>query len=561
MSERPTRPTRPNRSKLAKRKPKKAQSRTLLLTLGGAALLVVGGTLAFFLLRGSDDKAGPLPLGAKVVPRDVMLSVTLNTEGGKWQQVAQFGTTDTQKTLQDQLQQLEKDVLEPNGLSYTANIQPWAANQLTMALLPPTVDSVEEQSQQATIWVVPIRDQGQFEKVFQNKLTSANSTDTRTYKATKVYEFEADNGERYGFTTLDNRWLVFTAADAPINAVIDTYKGKPALADVPRYQEALKEIENDAAIAKVYINVPIAAAQMSRVPLSPASQERIQSVQGIGSTLMVVKDGIKFKAISWLKPDAKDTLEAKNEAKDIAKHLPDDTLLMTSGGNFQQVWRDYAQGNLAKLVFPLNPKAWNDDLSKRTGIDFNNQFVNWMDGEFSSAIIPAQTDDKKGVGIVFLAKAKDRTTANQAFRDLDNAMRERFDFLVTESKVGNKTVTNWKVPPGLPIASHGWLDNDVAFFTLGAPIANRLLPAPKKNLTQAASFQGATTSDLDPNNGHFYIDMPRMLGLLDTNPLLPKLTPDTTKFMKGIETIGVTTAINNEWSTRYDIHVKLKKGS
>lgn len=302
------------------------------MTLGGAALLVVGGALAFFFLRGNDDKAGPLPLGAKVVPRDVMLSVTLNTEGGKWQQVAQFGTTDTQKTLQDQLQQLEKDVLEPNGLSYKANIQPWATNQLTMALLPPTVDSVEEQSQQATIWVVPIRDQGQFEKVFQNKLTSANSADTRTYKNTEVYEFEADDGNRYGFATLDNRWLVFTAADAPINAVIDTYKGKPALADVPRYQEALKEIENDAAIAKVYINVPIAAAQMSRVPLSPASQERIQSVQGIGSTLMVVKDGIQFKAISWLKPDAKDTLKAKNEAKDIAKHLPDDTLLMTSGG-------------------------------------------------------------------------------------------------------------------------------------------------------------------------------------------------------------------------------------
>jgi len=232
---------------------------------------------------------------------------------------------------------------------------------------------------------------------------------------------------------------------------------------------------------------------------------------------------------------------------------------MTSGGNFQQVWRDYAQGNLAKLVFPLNPKAWNDDLSKRTGIDFNNQFVSWMEGEFSGAIVPAQTQDKQGVGIVFLAKAKDRTAANQAFRALDDAMRDRFDFLVTESKVGNKTVTNWKVPPGLSIASHGWLDNDVAFFTLGAPIANRLLPSPKNNLTQAVSFKGATSSNLNPHNGNFYIDMPRMLGLLDTNPLLPKLTPDTTNFMQGIETIGVTAAIKNEWSTRYDIHVKLKK--
>ncbi len=531
-----------------------------MLTLGGAALLVVGGVVALFLLP--DEKpAGPLPLGAKVVPRDVMLSVTLNTEASQWQKLAQFGTANTQKTLRQRLQAFETDVLEPNGLSYKANIQPWAANQLTMALLPPTVESVEVQSQQATIWVVPIRDQGQFEKLFQTKLTTARSAETRTYKETKVYEFDGDDGKRYGFTTLENRWLVFTEADAPINAVIDTHKGKPALADVPRYQDALKEIDSEEAIAKVYINVPIAAAQMSRAPLSPASRERIQTVQAIGSTLFLMDDGIQFKAISWLNPEAEEKLAVKNDAKDIAKHLPEDTLMMTSGGNFQQVWRDYAQGNLAKLVFPLNPKAWNDDLSKRTGIDFNKQFVNWMDGEFSGAIIPAQDKNNQGVGMVFLAKAKNRTNANQAFQSLDDAMRDRFDFLVAESKIENKTVTTWKVPPGLPIASHGWLDNDVAFFTLGAPIANRLLPSPKQNLTQAARFQGATTSDLDPNNGHFYMDVPRMLGLLETNPLLPKLTPETTKFMQGIETIGVTAAIHNEWSTRYDIHVKLKKGS
>lgn len=555
MSERRTRPEQAKR-----KKPKKAPSRSLMLTLGGAALLVVGGTIAFFLVPG-DQKAGPLPLGAKMVPKDVMLSVTLNTEANKWQQISKFGTTDSQKTLRQRFQNLETEVLEPNGLSYAANIQPWAANQLTMAVLPPTVESVEVQSQQATIWVVPIRDQGQFEKVFSKKLASTKNIDKRTYQQIEIHEFDGEDSKRYGFATLDDRWLVFTEADAPINAVVDTFKGKPALADVPRYQDALKEIESADAIAKIYINVPIAAAQMSRVPLSPASRERIQTVQAIGSTVRLVEDGVEFRAISWLKPDVEDTLKVDNKAKDIAKNLPQDTLMMTSGGNFQQVWRDYAQGNLAKLVFPLNPKAWNDDLSKRTGIDFNNQFVSWMDGEFSGALVPALDKENKGVGVVLLAEAKDRTKANQAFQALDDAMRDRFNFLVAESKIDKKTVITWKVPPGLPIASHGWLDDDVAFLTFGAPVANRLVNPPKENLTQSAVFKGATDSDLNPNNGHFFINMPRMLGLLETNPLLPKLTPETTKFMKGVETIGVTTAINNEWSTRFDIHVKLKKGS
>ncbi|WP_299411342.1 DUF3352 domain-containing protein [Acaryochloris sp. IP29b_bin.148] len=555
MSERRIRP------KSTQRKSKKKQPRSLLLTLGGAALLVIGGSVAFLLLQG-DQKSGPLPLGAKVVPQDVMLSVTLSTEANQWQQLAKFGTTTSQKSWGQRIQTFENRVLEPYGLSYADNIRPWSANQVTMALLPPTVESVEFQSQQATVWVVPIRDQGQFEQKFKQKLlTSASQVDKRTYKQIDIHEFDAEDGKRYGFATLEDRWLVFTEADTPINAVVDTHKGKPALADVPRYQDALKEIESENAIARVYVNVPIAAAQMSRVPLSPASKERIQDVQAIGATVRLVEDGLRFKAISWLHPEAKETLKAKNEAKDIAKNLPQDTLMMASGGNFQQVWRDYAQGNIAKLVFPLNPKAWNDDLNQRTGVDFNNQFVNWMDGEFLSALVPSQDPEGQGVGVVLMAKAKDRATANQAFQALDDAMRDRFDFLVAESKIDNKTVITWKVPPGLPIASHGWLDNDVAFLTFGAPIANRLLQPPKENLTQAAGFKAATDSDLDPNNGHFFVDMPRMLGLLETNPLLPKLTSETTKVMQGIETIGVTTAIQNEWSTRYDIHVKLKKRS
>lgn len=555
MSDRQSRLARPQRQ------PQKTQPRSLMLTLGGAALLVIGGSVAFFLFRGG-PAVGPLPLGAKVVPRDVMLSVTLSTEASKWQKISEFGTSDSQKTLSRRVGTLETNVLKANGLTYAENIRPWSANQLTMALLPPTVESVETQSQQAMLWVVPIRDQGQYEKKFRDKLlASVNQASKRTYKQTAIYEFDADDGKRYGFAALEGRWLVFTEADAPINAVVDTFKGKPALADVPRYQDALKEIESEDAIARVYVNVPTAAAQMSRAPLSPTSRARIQNVQAIGSTILLAEDGLQLKAISWLNPEATESLKVENESKDIAKRLPQDTLMMTSGGNFQQVWQDYAQGNLAKLVFPLNPKAWNDDLNKRTGIDFNQQFANWMEGEFSGAVVPTQDKEGKGVGVVLLAKANDRAKANQAFRALDDAMRERFDFLVAESKIDNKTVITWKVPPGLPIASHGWLDDDVAFLTFGAPLANRLIPPPKENLTAAARFEGATNSELNPHNGNFFVDMPRMLGLLETNPLLPKFTPESMKFMQGIETIGVTTAINNEWSTRYDIHVKLKKKS
>jgi hypothetical protein len=46
---------------------------------------------------------------------------------------------------------------------------------------------------------------------------------------------------------------------------------------------------------------------------------------------------------------------------------------------------------------------------------------------------------------------------------------------------------------------------------------------------------------------------------LDANPLLFKLTPENRKIAQAIKTLSMTTADNNDWSTQYDVAVKLLK--
>jgi hypothetical protein len=46
--------------------------------------------------------------------------------------------------------------------------------------------------------------------------------------------------------------------------------------------------------------------------------------------------------------------------------------------------------------------------------------------------------------------------------------------------------------------------------------------------------------------------------MMQNSPLLPKLAPSANQFAQAIDGIGVTSAINNPWSTRYDFTVKLK---
>ena len=543
-------------------KPIKALSkpRSLILTLGGAALLVVGGGAAFWFLQ-LQQGGNALPTGATLIPKDVALSLTLSTDFGKWKQLDQFGTTESQKRWLEGVANLEETVLNDNGLTYAEHVRPWIGDQVTMALLPPTIESVEQVDQEATIWILPVRNLQQARQLLINQLaTSSNQATQRTHKGINIQEFKANDQKNYGIALIDERFLVFTNAGVPMDHVIDTFKNQSSIATLPRFPLAMQKIRASGAVAQVYVNLPIAAKRLNtNRQFASETIEQIQSTQGLGATVSLTSDGVNIKAVSWLNPQAKDTLNLDNQGGDILKHLPADTLMVASGGNFRQFWTDYAKGTPSKLIVPFNPKQWNDTLKESLEIDFNNDFVSWMESEFASALIPAGGEDNDDVGFVFMAKTADRAAATVALQRLDNAVRDRFNFQVAESQVGKKSIITWKVPPGLPIASHGWLTNDVAFMTFGTPIADRLLPPPEPSLLASQLFQTATQSQLTPNNGHFFVEMSSALGFIQTSPLLPKLSSQALNFAKEIDAIGVTAAASNEWSSRYDIHVKLKR--
>ncbi|WP_404785506.1 DUF3352 domain-containing protein [Altericista sp. CCNU0014] len=533
--------------------------RSLALTLGGAAFLVVGGTAAYFLLNGRQSES-VIPFGAAVTPQTALLSLTASTNEGPWRQLGEFGTPETKTRWKGQLKNIETDFLEPFGLSYDKDIRPWVGSQLNLVLLSPAPEDVAKVGANAAVWFLPMRDPQQARSVVDRAAGSASQK--RTYKDVEVQTFQGQNGKSLSAVVLENRLLVVSNGNNTLNQVIDTYRGAPSLAQTPRLQEAMKEVEDSSAFAQVYVNLPIAAAgllQNAGRGISQSTIGRIQAVQGIGASIEIENDGLNFKAISWLKPDAKQEVKGSNKTQTLARLLPGDTLAIASGVNFQQAWQDHTQGTESQLIVPLNPSKIQASLLKSTGLDFEKEFASWMDGEFIAAVVPTANSSKQGVGMMLLAKANDRAKADRAFQKLDTAMRDRHNFLVAESKVGNRSVTTWKVPPNLPLATHGWLDNNVAFFTFGAPISERILTPQNNSLADAALFQKTRSSNLTSNTGQFFVDLPRAVATMQNSPLLPKLAPTANQIAQAIEGIGMSTAIHNAWSTRYDFTVKLKR--
>jgi Protein of unknown function (DUF3352) len=546
------------RAELEKRRQQK-RKRSLTFTAGGAGLLVAVGAI-FLLLRGCQSSSGLIPFGANVIPQNVLLSLTMPTDNGSWGQLNALGTPDTRKTWQDRLQAFEADFLTPFSLTYDKDVRPWVGSQATLALLSPAQEDVAKVGANAVVWFLPMSDAQQARAVLTRMTT--NAPRTRTYKEVEVKTFQGEKGKTVSAVVLEERLMIVTNGDLTLNQIIDTYRGAPSLAQTPRFQEALNMIEDKSAFGQLYVNLPIATAgllQNTGRNFSKASLERLQAVQGFGSTITLQGNGINFKSISWLKPDAKTKLKVVNKSYDLARLLPNDTVIMTAGASFQQAWQDYSEGTESQIFVPFNPSKIESNLKTSMGIDFEKEFVSWMDGEFVTGVVPSTDKTKQGVGLTLLVKATDRAQADKAFQKLDVAIRDRHNFLIADSKVNNRAVTTWKVPPNLPLASHGWLDGNVAFFTFGAPITDRLTGTVQSPLLEAALFKEVTQTSLTPNAGQFFADLQRTTALMQNSPLLPKLSPDALKVTQGIDGIGATSAVQNDWSTRYDLMVKLKR--
>lgn len=570
----------------------KDKKASLLIKLGASVVLISGGVAAYWILSQRQLTSRNLPAGANLVPQDALLMLSVSMKPEQWQQFQQFGTPESRTAMERTLTNLRDRFLTPNGYNYQRDIQPWAGKEITFAFLsqpaPPPGKLTQQSSsspslkpepvQQSVVMVLPIDHPLQAKQVLEQPKTSLKQTNwiDRTYKGIEIKEVKQNPAENYSATVLDRRFLVITTDPNTTNKVIDTYLGNPSLANTPGYAQAINKIKTNQPFAKLYVNIPLAAAaaKSGQQSLSPQALAQLQQQQGLASTITLESEGIRFKSISWLKPNSQKKYLVKNEAAMMPKRLPSDTLMMMSGGNLKQFWQDYVQGANSNPITPFKPQDLRNIIKNFTNLDLDRDLINWMGGEFSLSLIPFPESSKEdppslssGVGMVFMVKASDQKAAEKSLDGLDELMKDKYDFKVEKTNIDDRPIVNLFSPSqGLKI-THGWLDGNVVFLGLEAPIKNAIIPQPKSTLDQNEKFRNIVPLELNPNNGHFFIDIDR-LGIDRTASLLSflfRLSPDpsTQKILRSqidpIRAIGVTAAVKDERTSRFDVFVQFKK--
>lgn len=547
------------------------------VTLGIAALIVIGGGAAYWLI--SRRQVSPeLPVGAKVIPDDATVTLSVSTDPQQWQQLQAFGTTESQELFEESLAQLRDRWLDANGYNYSEDIQPWIGREVTVAFLPPptkesgetdtdTEDTEENENDalppppdapRPMLAILPIEDAAQA----RDALQSSQQWNERTYKDVTIRETEGDGNVTYSAAILDRRLLAIATHSSAIEGAIDTYKGDRSLLATPGYRKAWSALEAKTPFARLFVNVPPAlklAANQSAQPVDTQKLEQLE-LQGVATIARLEPQGIRFRGVSWLNPNSETTYTADNNSSTMAQRLPTNTVMMVSGSNLKQLWRDYVQGAEANPISPNSLAQWLPQALRSTvNLDLQADLLTWMEGEFSLAMIPSNEDEASNFpgGLVLMVEASKREAAEAAFSQLDNAMQKKYNFTVKPGEVGDRKVVNWTSEFAGLSATHGWLNDDVAFLSVGTPIADRFIPQPSNSLAQSEAFQAIVPSQFETNNGHFFLDLDRTINAEGFSLL--RLPPKQKTFVNAIDAIGVTAAIRDKRSTRYDIFVRLKQ--
>ncbi|EKQ68799.1 Protein of unknown function (DUF3352) [Leptolyngbyaceae cyanobacterium JSC-12] len=538
----------------------------LLLTLGTAAVLVAGGGAAYWYF--SQPKAGPgdMPVGAEVIPQDALMAVSVTTNPSQWQQLRGFGTPQSQAAFDKSLAQMRDRLLTANGFDYQRDIQPWVGEEVTVAFLGTKVPFTAPPgtaNQQPVVMVLPIRDALKAKQVLEAARPASGKVVNRAYKGFQIQETQG-GAQNYSATVLDGKFLVVATDPKATDQAIDSYTSKTNLANTPGFSKALGQVKVEQPFGKVYVNLPAAAAISAAnagKTLSPQDQQQLQQNQGLAATATLQPDGIQFKSVSWLKPDSQRKFEVQNNAKVMPSRLPANTIMMVSGGDLQKFWRDYSQGATSNPITPIDPKLLQEGIRSTVGMDWEQDFLSWMNGEFAIALAspPEGNSPSLPFSLLILAKAGDRRAAEASLKKLDEAMVSRYKFQVQETQVNGSSVTSWTIPQSGALINRGWLDGDVAFLSLGAPIASEIVPRATQPLADSEAFKKAMPMGLSSNNGHFFVNVDQAVNSKRL-PLL-QLPPGNRELVAAIRSIGVTAAIADERSSRYDVFVALQKGS
>ena len=527
--------------------------------LGMTSALLIGGWYVHF-SGWLGKELTPLE-GAKVIPNEAIVTSFISAEPQKWSQLQQLGLPETEKLIEENIENLKQEFSSSTTIDYQQDIQPWLGG-LMIAILPEQSSTQEDEN---VLIVVGIKN-----KLKARSLVKKSQQETqkkwqkRKYKRITITEVKNQNNKTISSALLGNKFVI-SNNKITLEKAIDAYKEKSSLASEPSAKQVLSQkltIENP--VARVYFtDFNYLISQIAKEEISATTLAELQQLESVLMGVGIQTEGIHLQSITNLKVDGNNSNLSPTDSKILTK-LPANSIAALNGQDINQIWSTTvkqieADENLRRVLDMGR-------LSFRygTGLDLDEDIFSWMDGEFALSIM---TTKKKiipelGIGLesAIILETSNPNKAKAALTKIEKSLQSNLGISSKRKKIATKqTITEWLIPQSNFPLAYGWLDKNYLVFTMGNSGFEFMNNSTSNSLERSDKFKAIAQKLPNNNFGYFYLDMKQIMPIINKLPAdSTDISPEVMTVLNSLQGIGATATMPDKSTSQLDALVLFK---
>ena len=491
---------------------------------------------------------------AKITPQSAFVTSYISTTTEEWSKLDQFASPTNQKIIGENLEDFVDDKLKDvdNNLNYQKDIAPWIGG-ISFTLLPSSSTSIDFHP----VAIIGLKNKFKAWRFFHEQKEKIDTeVETKKYKNIAVYNVINNNI----WATIFDNYLIVSDSEDGIQQILDTYKGEASLAQLDSKNFSAKN-----SLFQVYLPqydrffLKAIANFLPSANSDKLSQLQSGKVNSMTINVNIEDYGFNFQTIFDL--DEKIAANNNNTLEPISDTLlaqiPQETILMFNGGNFDKIWQNIEnnQKNIPELdKFISEAKKL---VSKKLNLDLENDFINWLDGEFIFSISNVSKTQVQGS---LLLQSSNQKQGNITLNYLTDRVRRLPSVKVKQNNIKGINVTeltNFR----RNLLSYGWLNNNSLLVTFATDFQEVINVNRKNSLLNNETFQITTQSLPQENYGYFYLDLQKTIDTAKNlnPPVFNNAPPDVKAISESLKAIAITSSSPNPNTAQLDINLSLQK--
>lgn len=532
----------------------------------------VVGNLKMLVGLGGDPVIASVPANTKMYIGIDLINAQpdkLNRVVKPFAEASGSATKDTNAAIQD----LDKQLKESAGVTFSDDIMPWIGKTAGMAIQDIQLDKSGAPQKIDLLIAVQSRDNAKAD-AFLKKIRDSIETKSdkklteSTYANVTIYSQKSETSSNFsnGFAFARSGDVVLLSmTEAGVQAAIDAQKGD-SLAKDKAYLDLAEKLPKDRMMTMYMAPQKFIDMYMALLKSSPSTaatlpegtqqllKEQYEKMNGMGMSLTMVEAGLQMDILADYVPEKLTTTEknAFNQIKiplKTVEMLPENTLLFAGGQIASENWKIFREqmiktGNITQAEYDESMSQF----EKQFKFNPDKDLLPYLGGEVMLALMPSSQglfqQYNLNLGMVMAMESTDPAKMSATVDKLAAAMPALIGAPLDRKEATGLTYYNYKMT-GAEIFAMGTGKPYLLLGTSGGVLEN--LFATKSSLASSARYQTAIKTLPSGTLPTLYLDLEGLLG--NIRETMPKTSLESfnksTQSLKPMTTIVAGNSIVN----------------